>query len=161
MATALAPAPCTGRVLTFPARPLSRVTLRTAGGAALFGEIVGRRFVPSRLGELARQYWLNLPLDYPAFGFDMFAVLPDRFDALVRPPAAASADLLRGVLAHYKAMVRKAAGEGPSPWALGYRVELVTTVAGFLAARHELVEAALLVAGRSGYCPPAPLVREK
>lgn len=161
MPSAIAPGPRPARILPFPIRPLTRLTLMTAGSAPVFGRIHEHRFVPAPLGELARQYWLNLPFDYPTVGFDMFAVLPDRFEALVRPPIDASAGMLRGMVAHYKAMVRRAAGAGPGPWALGYQAQTVTTVAGFLAARHELVEAALLVAGRSGYCPPAPRVREK
>jgi len=128
----------------------------------VLGRLDGHRFAPTPLGELARQYWLNMPLDHPGFGFDMFAVLPDRFDALVRVPVALSGhDLLRGVVAHFKAAVSRAAAPGVRVWRAGFEVVPVTTVAGFLAARQELVEAALLVAGRRGYCPGPPRLRVK
>lgn len=162
MATLPHPTPGPARVLSFPPAPIRRLTIHTAGRAPLLGRLDGHRFTPTRLGELTRQYWLNLPLDYPGFGFDMFAVLPDRFDALVRIPLAPGGhDLLRGVVAHFKARVARAADPGVRVWMAGFEAEPVATVAGFLAARQELVEAALMVAGRRGYCPAPPPLRVK
>lgn len=104
------------------------VLLRAAGGLPRFGLVVQDRLRTSALGELVRQRWLNMPLEYPTVGFERFAVHPDRFEALVRLGGGAGGrSPLRGIIAHFKATVtRDAPGESPV-WAKGYQVVALTS----------------------------------
>ena len=110
----------TGRVIPFPACPLRLVILRTASGRPLFGTTHDGRIHPSRLGALARHFWLSMPLEHPAFGFEWFQVKPSALVAMVRVPSAPGRDLLRAVVAHYKALVTRAGGEGWPVWSPGF-----------------------------------------
>lgn len=107
-----------------PASLPCRLTLRRACGAAPFAIAVGGRLHRSALGELVRERWMNLVVEYPDFGFEGLEVLPDRVEAVVRvPPAPEQLRLLRGVMAHFKAMVTRDAPAERPVWAPGYVVE--------------------------------------
>ena len=113
------------------------LTLCAATREPLFGWLTGDRFLPSRLGLLVRESWLNIPVLYPGCGLDVFCLMPDHFHAVLhaRPASRAANPVLRGVAAwrggigtivnQFKgAVTRAAAIEGivmPGPlWQRGY-----------------------------------------
>jgi len=109
------------------------VTLRAAGRQPRFGTLVDGRVVATPLGELARQRWLNLPLEHPGFGFERLVLFPDRLEALVRGPRRLGRpDPLRGVIAHFKAMVTRDAGQEGRVWEPGYQAVEVAAGGGEL-----------------------------
>ena len=76
------------------------------------------------LARLARQCWLNLPLDYPEFSFERLTVTEDQVELVVLAPhQIGTHPPIRGVIAHYKAMVSRLAGLGRSVWRPGYILE--------------------------------------
>ncbi len=108
------------RVIPFPTCPLRLVILRTASRQPLFGTIHHGRFHPTRLGALARQFWLSMPLEYPAFGFEWCQVQPSAVVAVIRAPRSPGRDLLRAVVAHYKALVTRSSSEEGPVWSPGF-----------------------------------------
>jgi REP element-mobilizing transposase RayT len=113
------------------------LTLCAATREPLFGWLTGDRFLPSRLGLLVRESWLNIPVLHPGCGLDVFCLMPDHFHAVLhaRPASRVSNPVLRGVAAwrggvgtivnQFKgAVARAAAIEGivtPGPlWQRGY-----------------------------------------
>jgi hypothetical protein len=103
---------------------LCRLTLHAAQGGAPFAVAAGERLHRSGLGALIRERWMNLVAEYPEFGFERLEVHPDRIEALVRvPPCAEQLGQLRGVVAHFKAMVTRDAPAERSVWAPGYSAE--------------------------------------
>lgn len=104
------------------------VILRTADRLPRFGLRVQDRLRTSALGELVRQRWLNMILEYPEVGFERFAVHSDRFEALVRLPGGREGrSPLRGIVAHFKAAVtRDAPGESPV-WERGFQAVPLTS----------------------------------
>lgn len=104
------------------------VILRAADGLPRFGLRVQDRLRTSALGELVRQRWLNMTLEYPEVGFERFAVHPDRFEALVRLGGVQEGrSPLRGIIAHFKAAVtRDAPGESPV-WERGFQAVPLTS----------------------------------
>jgi len=113
------------------------LTLCAATREPLFGWLTGDRFLPSRLGLLVRESWLNIPVLYPGCGLDVFCLMPDHFHAVLHARVASRvADpVLRGAAAwrggigtivnQFKgAVTRAAAIEGivmPGPlWQRGY-----------------------------------------
>lgn len=82
------------------------------------------RIAPRPLGRCARQAWLNLPLEYPEFSFERLTL--DEHHVVLEvlgPPQRGSHPPIRGVLAHYKAMVTRLAGLGRTVWQPGCTVE--------------------------------------
>ena len=113
------------------------LTLCAASREPLFGWLTGDRFLPSRLGLLVRESWLNIPVLYPGSGLDVFCLMPDHFHAVLhaRPASRVANPVLRGTAAwrggigtivnQFKgAVTRAAAIEGivtPGPlWQRGY-----------------------------------------
>lgn len=122
MTNALPPGPPprdTGSLLLHQS-PLRLVTLWTIRRRPLLGALQDGQFLASPLGVLARQYWLALPLEYPEMTFEWCQVQPTAVVALVRVPRSSGRDVLRGVLAHYKAMVTRADRGNRRIWARGY-----------------------------------------
>lgn len=103
-------------------RPLL-VTLHAAGGLPRFAAQAGNGLRRSALGELVRQRWLNMSLEYPDIGFGSPDVQPDHLVTVLHLPGGVDQGrVIRGVIAHFKATVtRDAAGERPV-WAPGYEV---------------------------------------
>lgn len=117
------PPPCpatTTRIIPFPTCPLRLVILRTASRQPLFGTMHDGRFHPSPLGALARHFWLSMPLEYPAFGFEWFQIQPSAVVAMVRAPCSSGRDVLRAVVAHYKALVTRSDGQQWPVWSPGF-----------------------------------------
>ena len=104
------------------------VILRAADRLPRFGLRVQDRLRTSTLGELIRQRWLNMTLEYPGVEFERFAIHPDRFEALVRLGGVHEGRSgLRGIVAHFKAAVtRDAAGESPV-WERGFQAVPLTS----------------------------------
>lgn len=104
------------------------VILRAADRLPRFGLRVQERLRTSTLGELIRQRWLSMTLEYPAVEFERFAIHPDRFEALVRLGGVHQGrSALRGIVAHFKAAVtRDAAGESPV-WERGFQAVPLTS----------------------------------
>ena len=86
------------------------------------------RIARPRLGRLARLAWLNLPLEYPEFSFERLTLVEHQVELVVLgPPQLGSHPAIRGVMAHYKAMVTRLAGLGRSVWRPGYSLELLAS----------------------------------
>lgn len=105
-----------GEVLPFSRSPLRLVTVSTFGRRPLLGSVLDGVFQPTSLGTLARQFWLGLSLEYPEFTFEWFEVQPTAVVAVVRVPRSSDRDVLRGVVAHFKAMVTRSAGHSGRIW---------------------------------------------
>jgi putative transposase len=59
------------------------VTICTAGRKHYFGTIQDHVPVYTRIGEIACQYWLNIPLHFPFVVVDYFVVMPNHLHGLV------------------------------------------------------------------------------
>lgn len=100
---------------------LYHLVVHAAGNLPLFGLVSGERMRTSSLGELIRQRWRNLPLEYPEFGFERFTLFPERFEALIRVPGSRfGRSPLRGMVAHFKASVTRDAPDDQPVWRSGY-----------------------------------------
>lgn len=131
------------------------VTVWSAGREPVFAIRVADHLVVTPLGQLARQSWFNLTWEYPAFSFDPLTIRPDRVESLVRgPQRPGRPDPLRGIIAHFKALVvRSTQGHGPV-WARGYTARSVPGEREVLQVRRLLLPGAPCQ-GRKGYRGPA------
>ncbi|MEZ4455424.1 MAG: hypothetical protein R2882_02565 [Gemmatimonadales bacterium] len=69
------------------------VTLWTAGRLPTLVEFGAGRIGPSLLGRLVLERWEQLAAVFPELAVDEYAILPDRFRALVQSPVAAQIEL--------------------------------------------------------------------
>ena len=104
-----------------PVLPYRLVTIATADRQSLFGIPAGERILPTPLGDLVRITWLARPILHPELVLDMFVVMPDHFQALLR---FGSTDL-NSLLSRFKASVTLAAHRAdlvvPAPlWQRGH-----------------------------------------
>lgn len=80
------------------------LSLWTAGRVPSLVDFSGGRIGPSLLGRLVLERWEQTAATFPELSLDEFAVLPDRFRALVHAPVVAQVELalawFRAALAH-------------------------------------------------------------
>lgn len=123
----------TVQVRPFPRAPrasTSRVwfVLHTAADTPLLSSALPGIPRPTALGRLVRECWRNLPIEYPCYGFERLVLAPDRITAAVRGPTREGPyPPVRGIIAHFKALVTRASGRGLPVWAPGH--VLLATVA--------------------------------
>lgn len=101
--------------------PCRWVTIWAAAREPVFALHVGHRQIVTPLGHLARQAWFTLTWEYPGFSFDPLTIRPDRVESLVRGPLRPGRpDPLRGIIAHFKALVSRGAGVRSPVWGRGH-----------------------------------------
>lgn len=59
------------------------VTMCTQDRAHYFGEIVDGKFIPSKIGQIAIDYWTDIPNHYPFVDFEAFVVMPDHMHGIL------------------------------------------------------------------------------
>lgn len=131
------PTPCRLRLLAGATAPPSPalapllVTLYAAAGLPRFAARRGGELRRSSLGELVHQRWLNMVMEYPDIGFGPHGVHPDRLEALLHlSDCGQPRRVVRGLVAHFKALVsRDAPGERPV-WAPGYALVVAASANG-------------------------------
>lgn len=60
------------------------VTVCTRGRACFFGEVVKRRMRLSRIGEIAHEYWKDIPNHSANAGLDAFVIMPDHVHGIIK-----------------------------------------------------------------------------
>jgi REP element-mobilizing transposase RayT len=143
------------------------LTICAATRDPIFGWITGDRFLPSRLGLLVREAWLNIPVYHPGSGLDVFCIMPDHFHAVLHlaPATRSSRRVLEGpaawrggigtIVNQFKGSVtRSAAIEGiavPQPlWQRGHFERGVQNADSLATIRHYVLHHALREAVRHG-----------
>lgn len=53
------------------------ITICTQNREHYFGEMVGSQFIPSKIGQLAEKFWLEIPEHYPFVELGNFVVMPN------------------------------------------------------------------------------------
>lgn len=101
--------------------------LQTARGTPLLRLHTPQRGHPTELALLVRACWFNLTFDYPGYSFERLTLAPERVTAVIRGPHNKNAyPPLRGIIAHFKAAVTRAAALGHPVWTPGYTVLAIT-----------------------------------
>ncbi len=59
------------------------VTICTHNKEHYFGQIVEKQFIASEIGEIAQQYWLEIPQQFPFVTLDNFVVMPNHIHGIV------------------------------------------------------------------------------
>jgi hypothetical protein len=79
------------------------------------------------LDQAVRLAWIDLPLEYPAFSFERYALTAAGLEALVVGPHTPGAfPPLRGVVAHFKGMVTRTLACSQTLWRPGSEIVPLT-----------------------------------
>ena len=73
------------------------VTVCTRGRACFFGRVAERRMHLSRIGEIAHQYWEDIPNHSANAGLDAFVIMPNHVHGIVRINAPDANDVRNDV----------------------------------------------------------------
>lgn len=136
-----------------------QVTLWTYRREPLLGCWTGIQWNSTPLGRAAQECWRDLPREYPAWRFELFAMQPRRFDALIQISRSNSTstwsdagaepilETIRPMVAVFKARVARRAcddcdhfADTPQfrPWQLGYELRRLDDEASWRLALRDL-----------------------
>ncbi len=59
------------------------VTICTGGRKKYFGKIKDKKIVLSRIGEIARKYWIEIPEHFPFVKNDIFTIVPNHIHGII------------------------------------------------------------------------------
>lgn len=134
------------------------ITLWTAGRTPGLVDFGGCRVGPSLLGRLVLERWEQLASVFPEVSLDEFAVLPDRFRALVHARVVAQVELalswFRAALAHEARLARLS--DSGLLWEVGAEIGPIESLEEWLSWRRRIRAGRAL--GLSGRLPQVPAV---
>ncbi|HET8649081.1 MAG TPA: transposase [Gemmatimonadales bacterium] len=125
---------------------ISFITLRTAGRACLFGEVVQGNMRLSELGCLVRAEWLRLGFGRPGVRLHEFVIMPNHFHALVElTPQPALPHSLGALVAGFKAgcavqINHRRQTPGGAVWQRNYDERIIRDSEMLLAVRRHIEE---------------------
>lgn len=125
---------------------VSFVTLRTAGRACLFGEVVQGNMRLSEMGCLVRAEWLRLGFGRPGIRLHEFVVMPNHFHALIEvAPRPMLPHSLGALMAGFKAgcavqINHRRETPGGAVWQRNYDERIIRDHEMLLAVRRHIEE---------------------
>ena len=59
------------------------VTICTKGREYYFGEIINRKMILSKMGEIVKNFWMEIPKHYPNVKLDECVIMPDHMHGII------------------------------------------------------------------------------